>query len=77
MDTLGVQEHHLKIEADPFRMKVIAEAIAEYMEKHRLEDDTTLSDFRYNMEAVYQDYHCLMPDDWSFTDEDRESLDNE
>jgi hypothetical protein len=72
MDTLAVSEHHLKIEADPFRMKLIAEAIAEYAQNHSLEDDTTLNDFRYNMETVYQDYHCLMPDNWDFVEEDRE-----
>ena len=72
IDTLAVGEHHLKIEADPFRMKLIAEAIAEYIEKHQLEDDTTLNDFRYNMETVYQDYHCLMPDNWGYAEEDRE-----
>jgi hypothetical protein len=72
MDTLGASEHHLKIEADPFRIKLIAEAIAEYVENHNLEEDTTLNDFRFNMEVVYQDYHCLMPDNWNFVEEDRE-----
>ncbi len=72
MDTLAVSEHHLKVEADPFRMKLIAEAIAEYVKNHQLEDDTTLNDFRYNMEVVYQDYHCLMPDNWEYVEEDRE-----
>ena len=41
--TLKVQENQLKIEADPFRMKLIAEAISEYVEKHMLEDDATQS----------------------------------
>ena len=72
MDTLAVSEHHLKVEADPFRMKLIAEAIAEYVKNHQLEDDATLNDFRYNMEVVYQDYHCLMPDNWEYVEEDRE-----
>ena len=72
MDTLAVSEHHLKVEADPFRMKLIAEAIAEYVKNHQLEDDTILNDFRYNMEVVYQDYHCLMPDNWEYVEEDRE-----
>ncbi|MBL69529.1 MAG: hypothetical protein CMO74_13995 [Verrucomicrobiales bacterium] len=72
MDTLRVSEHHLKVEADPFRMKLIAEAISEYVKNHQLEDDTTLNDFRYNMEVVYQDYHCLMPDNWDYVEEDRE-----
>jgi len=72
MDTLAVSEHHLKVEADPFRMKVIAEAISDYVLKHQLEDDTTLNDFRYNMEAIYQDFHCLMPDNWNYIEEDRQ-----
>jgi hypothetical protein len=72
MDTLEAREHNLKIEADPFRIKLIAEAISEYVEKHQLEDDTILNDFRYNMEAVYQDYHCLMPDNWNYVEKDRQ-----
>jgi hypothetical protein len=74
MDTLGASEHHLKINADPFRMKLIAEAIAEYVQNHNLEDDNTLNDFRYNMEVVYQDHHCLMPDNWDYVDNDRQRV---
>lgn len=71
MDTLEVREHNLRIEADPFRMKLIAQAISEYVHRHQLEDDTTLNDFRFNMETAYQDYHCLMPDNWDYVKEDK------
>ena len=72
MDTLEVREHHLKIEADPFRMKLIAEAVSEYAVKHQFQDDTTLNDLIYNMSVVYQDYHCLMPDNWDYAKGDQE-----
>ena len=70
--TLKVQENHLKIEADPFRMKLIAEAISEYVEKHMLEDDATLNDFRFQMETSYQAYHNLHENDWGYIEDDRE-----
>ena len=67
-----VREHGLELTADPFRMKLISEAIAEYVEKHQLEDDTTLNDFRFQMEIAYQTYHNLQHDDWAYVEEDRE-----
>ena len=72
-NTLKVQEHQLVLEADPFHMKVISEAIAEYMDKRYLED-TTLSDFRFNMECAYQNRHSLDQDDWDYTPEDKAHL---
>ena len=71
-NTLEAREHSLCLEADPFRMKLIAEAISEYVEKHQLEDDTTLNDFRYKLESSYQEYHNLHQDDWAYVEEDRE-----
>jgi hypothetical protein len=53
-------------------MKLIAEAISAYVEKHQLEDDTTLNDFRYSMESAYQLFHNLDQDDWAYVEEDRE-----
>ena len=67
-----VREHGLELTADPFHMKLIAEAISEYVTKHQLEDDTTLNDFRFQMETAYQKYHNLHEDDWSYVEEDRE-----
>ena len=69
---LKVAENGLYLEADSFRMKVIAEAIGEYAQKHQLEDDTTLNDFRFNMETAYQSYHNLHQDDWAYVEKDRE-----
>ena len=69
-----VREHGLELTADPFRMKLIAEAISEYVEKHQLEDDTTLNDFRFQMETAYQSYHNLHQDHWDFVEEDREKV---
>ena len=70
-DLMMVAEHGLKLTADPFRMKLIAEAISEYVTEHQL-DDTTLNDFRFNMETAYQSYHNLHQDDWTYIEEDRE-----
>ena len=75
-NNINAREHHLYIEADPYRMKLISEAIREKMEKHMLEDDTTLSDFCYNMETSYQSYNNLSEDDWDFTKEDGKNLDS-
>ena len=63
---LEVREHQLQLVADPLRMKIIAEAISDYAQKHNLEDDTTLNDFRYNMEASYQSLYNLDQDNWDF-----------
>ena len=73
-DLLHVHEHSLILSADPYRMKVIAEAISEYVTKHQLEDDTTLNDFRYNMEASYQSFYDLDQDDWDFAPEHKEQI---
>ena len=73
MKQLIVAEHGLRLEADPFRMKVIAEAISAYVTDHqKLEDDTTLNDFRFNMETAYQECHDLHQDDWEYAEEDKE-----
>ncbi len=71
-DLMMVAEHGLELTADPFRMKLIAEAISNYVEKHQLENDTTLNDFRFQMETAYQRYHNLDEDDWAYVEEDRE-----
>ena len=71
-DLMMVVEHGLELTADPFRMKLIAESIGDYVQKHQLEDDTTLNDFRYKLETAYQEYHNLHPDDWAYVEEDRE-----
>lgn len=73
-DLMMVAEHGLKLTADPYRMKLIAEAISEYVTEHQLEDDTTLNDFRFNMETAYQSYHSLHEDDWTYVEEDREKV---
>jgi hypothetical protein len=68
--TLKVQEHQLVLEANPYRMKLIAESIRSYMDKYNLADDTTLSDFCFNMETSYQSFHNLHEDNWDFTEYD-------
>ena len=73
-DLMMVAEHGLELTADPFRMKLIAEAISDYVTEHQLEDDTTLNDFRYKLESAYQEYHNLHEDDWSYVEEDRERV---
>tara|TARA_B110001454_G_C12692113_1_gene422732 strand:+ start:1161 stop:1421 length:261 start_codon:yes stop_codon:yes gene_type:complete len=70
--SLKASEGHLYLEADPFRMKLISEAISEYTEKHNLEDDTTLNDFRYKLGSAYQEHHNLHQDDWAYVEGDRE-----
>ena len=70
---MKIQEHHMKLEGDPLRIKIIAEALGEYVSKHNI-DDTTLCDFNFNMETAYQAEHSLGQDDWDYTKEDREEL---
>ena len=69
-----VAEHGLELTADPFRMKLFAEAISEYVENHQLEDDTTLNDFRFQMETAYQKYYALDQDNWNYIEEHREAV---
>ncbi len=72
---LHISEHHLSIKADPLRLKIIAEAIGEYQGKHEaLSDDTTLCDFRFNMETAYQRWYSLDEDDYDYTEEHKEEL---
>ena len=73
-NALEAREHHLSLTADPFRMKLIAEAIGEYALNHHLDEDTTLSDFRFAMECAYQRHHDLHQDHWDFVEEDRERV---
>jgi len=73
--TLEVQEHHLKLQADPLTLKIISEAVGNYMDTHELtEYKQTLSDFRFNMEKVYQRWYALDQDDWGYTEEHKEEL---
>ena len=71
-DLMMVASDGLELTADPFHMKVVAEALGEYSQKHQLEDDTTLNDFRFQMETAYQQYHNLDQDDWAYVEKDRE-----
>jgi hypothetical protein len=73
-DLMMVAEHGLELTADPFRMKLISEAISDYVTEHQLEDDTTLNDFRYKLETAYQRYHNLDENDWAYIEEDREKV---
>ena len=74
MKILTINEHHLQLKADPLRLKIIAEALHEYMSKHpSVCDDTKLSDFKFNMETAYQAYHNLDEDDWDFASRDIDS----
>ena len=58
--------------ADPFRMKVIAEAVGDYVKKHQLEGDAILDQFRLNLDTAYQSHHNLDENDWAYVEEDRE-----
>jgi hypothetical protein len=70
-----VREHHMKLQTDPLRLKIIAEALGEYIGKHdQLADDTTIRDFAFNMEAEYQRWYALDEDDWGYTEEHKEEL---
>tara|TARA_Y100000593_G_scaffold94981_1_gene197809 strand:+ start:3113 stop:3358 length:246 start_codon:yes stop_codon:yes gene_type:complete len=74
MKILTINEHHLQLKADSSRLKIIAEALGEYMNKYpSVCDDTTLSDFKFNMETTYQAYHNLDEDDWGFASRDIDS----
>ena len=69
--TLKVQEQQLVLEADPYRMKLISESVRRYMDKYNLCDDTTLTDFCFQMETAYESFHNLHEDDWDYTTEDK------
>ena len=72
---MRIQEHDLILEGDPLRIKIISEALAWYRIKHgSLNDDTTLCDFIFNMEAAYQSEYNLDQDDWDYTAEHKEIL---
>ena len=73
MKILKIKEHDLKIEGDPLRIKIVAEALGEYVSKHQI-DDTTLCDFNFSMETAYQAEFCLDQDDWDFTQRHKEVL---
>jgi hypothetical protein len=70
---IKLKEHELEIQADPIRLKVIAEALCGYMDRYGIEDQT-LRDFRFQMEVAYQNHHSLDQDDWRFTDWDWKQL---
>ena len=72
---ISVTEHHLRVEADPLRLKIISEALGEYVNKHdSLSHDRTLRDFLLNMEVAYQKWYDLDEDDWGYTDEHEEEV---
>ena len=73
---MKIQEHEMILEGDPLRIKIIAEALSEYVQKHNLTDDTTLCDFNFNMEAAYQSEYSLDQDDWDYTAEHKVELGN-
>ena len=72
---MKIQEHEMILEGDPLRIKIIAEALSEYRMQHQcLNDDTTLCDFIFNMEAAYQREHDLDQDNWDYTNKHKEEL---
>ena len=72
---MKIQEHDLILEGDPLRIKIICEALGEYMIRHQcLNDDTTLCDFRFNMETAYQSEYDLNQDDWDYTSKHKKEL---
>ncbi len=73
MTYITIKENDLKIKANPLRLKIIAEALSEYMWKHAI-FDTTLSDFRFKMEKEYQEHHKLNRDDWDYTKKDYKKI---
>ena len=64
----------LKLTADPFRMKLIAEAISDYMLNNGLTEDNDLSDFCYALDSAYQTHHNKANDDFDFVDTDLAAL---
>jgi len=72
---IKLNEHPLEIQADPLKLKVIAEALGGYMDRNGIEDQT-LRDFGFQMEVAYQNHHSLDQDDWGFTDKDWKQLKN-
>jgi len=72
--TLKVSENQLYLEADAFRMKVIAEAIADYTHKHQLEGDKMLNDFYLNMQTAYQRFYDLHENDLAYIEKHREFI---
>jgi len=50
MSNLVITERHLRLEAPPELVKVIAVALDEYRGLNNIEFSTTMSDFIFNME---------------------------
>ena len=71
---IEVNSDDLLLKADTFRLKVISEAIGDYVQKHGLEHDITLNDFRLELETAYQSFHNLHENDWGYIEEDRERV---
>jgi hypothetical protein len=64
----------LKLTADPFHMKIISDAISDYMLNNDYTDDTTLSDFCYALDSTYQEHHGKENDDFDLVESDRHNL---
>ena len=64
----------LKLTADPLRMKIISDAISDYMLNNGYTDDNDLSDFCYALDSTYQEHHGKENDDFDFVDSDQDTL---
>jgi len=69
MDNLVITERHLRLEAPPEIVKLIAVACRSYLDAS-YEYPNIIGDFIFNMETAYQDYYGLDQDDWGFTKKD-------
>ena len=74
MSDLTATEKNLSLTADPFHLKLISDAISDYLINNDHTDDALLSDFCYALDVEYQRHHNKSNDDFDFSDEDKEKL---
>ena len=72
-DSVELFEHDVVIRANTLRLKIIGEAISEYLDRNVLED-TTLSDLAYKCSCNYQETRKLGIDDWNYIQIDKDYL---
>jgi hypothetical protein len=71
---MRVTNKHMAVEGEPAELKLIAEALSDFANKHAMDLPKTIADLRFAIECEYREYHGLGPDDWDFIQSDKEEL---
>jgi len=71
---MKVFEKSLSVEGDPKQLKLIAEAVYEYHINRGIDMPKVVGDLCFNINSTYQEFNHLDPDNWDFTQEDKDEL---